>query len=53
MASGLPQTRGQRSPDKIIEKVTEQEKLDAVLAESAWASPRIDITNKILKLLNK
>ncbi|MEX5747681.1 OmpH family outer membrane protein [Massilia sp. X63] len=38
---------------KIIEQVAEQEKLDAVLAEAAWSSPRIDITDKILKLLDK
>jgi outer membrane protein len=38
---------------KIIEQVAEQEKLDAVLAEAAWFSPRIDITDKILKLLDK
>jgi outer membrane protein len=38
---------------KIIEQMAEQEKLDAVLAESAWVSPRVDITDKILKLLDK
>jgi outer membrane protein len=38
---------------KIIEQVAEQDKLDAVLAEAAWSSPRIDITDKILKLLDK
>jgi outer membrane protein len=38
---------------KIIEQVAEQEKLDAVLAEAAWYSPRIDITDKILKQLDK
>jgi outer membrane protein len=38
---------------KIIEQVAEQDKLDAVLAEAAWYSPRIDITDKILKLLDK
>ncbi len=38
---------------RIIEQVAEQEKLDAVLAEAAWSSPRIDITDKILKLLDK
>ena len=38
---------------KIIEQVAEQDKLDAVLAEAAWLSPRIDITDKILKLLDK
>jgi len=38
---------------KIVEQVAEQEKLDAVLAEAAWSSPRIDITDKVLKLLDK
>lgn len=38
---------------RLIEQVAEQEKLDAVLAEAAWSSPRIDITDKILKLLDK
>ncbi|WP_026355155.1 OmpH family outer membrane protein [Massilia niastensis] len=38
---------------KLVELVAEQEKLDAVLAEAAWVSPRIDITDKILKLLDK
>ncbi|NNG21758.1 OmpH family outer membrane protein [Telluria aromaticivorans] len=38
---------------KIIEQVAEQEKLDAVLAEAAWSSPRIDITDKVLKLLDR
>ncbi|QNA89350.1 OmpH family outer membrane protein [Massilia sp. Dwa41.01b] len=38
---------------KMIEQIAEQEKLDAVLQEAAWSSPRIDITDKILKLLDK
>jgi outer membrane protein len=38
--------------NKLIEQMAEQEKLDAVLAASAWVSPRIDITDKILKLLD-
>jgi outer membrane protein len=38
---------------KLIEQIAEQEKLDVVLHESAWSSPRIDITDKILKLLDK
>jgi outer membrane protein len=38
---------------KIIEIIAEQEKLDIVLQESAWSSPRIDITDKILKILDK
>lgn len=38
---------------KLVEQVAEQEKLDAVLVEAAWVSPRVDITDKILKLLDK
>jgi outer membrane protein len=38
---------------KLIERVAEQEHLDVVLQESVWASPRIDITDKILKLLDQ
>jgi outer membrane protein len=38
---------------KLIEQVAEQEHLDVVLQESIWTSPRIDITDKILKLLDK
>ncbi|HEX8614975.1 MAG TPA: OmpH family outer membrane protein, partial [Telluria sp.] len=38
---------------KLIEQIAEQEKLDIVLQESAWTSPRIDITDKILKQLDK
>ncbi|WP_141069803.1 OmpH family outer membrane protein, partial [Campylobacter coli] len=34
---------------KLIEQVAEQEHLDVVLQESVWTSPRIDITDKILK----
>jgi outer membrane protein len=38
---------------KLIEQVAEQEHLDIVLQESIWTSPRIDITDKILKLLDR
>jgi outer membrane protein len=38
---------------KLIEQIAEQEHLDVVLQESAWFSPRVDITDKILKLLDK
>jgi len=38
---------------KLIEQIAEQEKLDAVLQEAAWSSPRIDITDKILKQLDR
>lgn len=38
---------------KLIEQIAEQEHLDVVLQESAWSSPRIDITDKVIKLLDK
>ncbi|MES2129279.1 MAG: OmpH family outer membrane protein [Pseudomonadota bacterium] len=38
---------------KLIQQIAEQEKLDIVLQEAAWYSPRIDITDKILKQLDK
>jgi outer membrane protein len=38
---------------KLIQKIAEEDKLDAVLDEAAWFSPRIDITDKILKQLDK
>ena len=38
---------------KVIEQIAEQERLDVVLQEAAWSSPRIDITDKIIKLLDK
>ena len=38
---------------KLIEQIAEQEKLDIVLQEAAWTSSRIDITDKVLKQLDK
>jgi len=38
---------------KLIEQVAEQDHLDVVLQESVWASPRIDLTDRILKLLDQ
>jgi outer membrane protein len=38
---------------KLIEQIAQQEQLDVVLQESAWSSPRIDITDKVIKLLDK
>jgi outer membrane protein len=38
---------------KLIEQIAEQEKLDAVLQEVVWVSPRIDITDRVLKQLDK
>lgn len=38
---------------ELVQQVAAQEHLDAVLAEAAWVHPRIDITDKILKLLDQ
>ena len=38
---------------KLIEQVAEQDHLDIVLEGAVWASARIDITDKILKQLDK
>ena len=38
---------------KLIEQIAEQEHLDVVLQESVWVSPRVDLTDKILKQLDK
>ena len=38
---------------KLIEQIAEQEKLDVVLQESIWTSSRIDLTDKVLKQLDK
>ncbi|MES2148861.1 MAG: OmpH family outer membrane protein [Pseudomonadota bacterium] len=38
---------------KVIEQIAEQEHLDIVVQEVAWFSARIDITDKILKQLDK
>ncbi|MGZ3181522.1 MAG: OmpH family outer membrane protein [Telluria sp.] len=38
---------------KFIVQIAQEEKLDVVLADSVWFNPRIDITDKILKMLDK
>lgn len=38
---------------KIIESIAAQEQLDLVIYEAGWFNPRIDITDKILKQLDK
>jgi outer membrane protein len=38
---------------KLIEQIAEQDHLDIVLEGAVWASPRIDITDKILKQLDR
>lgn len=37
----------------IIEKIVAQEKIDVVLRTAIWTSPRIEITDKVLKELDK
>lgn len=39
--------------NKVIKQIAEAEKYDVVLQEAVYASPRIDITDKVLKALNK
>ena len=38
---------------KIIEQIAAEERIDVVLYEAGWFNPRIDITDKILKQLDK
>jgi outer membrane protein len=38
---------------KLLEQIAEQEKLDVILQESIWVSSRIDLTDKVIKLLDK
>lgn len=39
--------------NKVIKQLAETEKYDIVFQEAVYASPRIDITDKVLKALNK
>ena len=38
---------------KVIQQIAEAEKYDLVLQEAVYISPRIDITDKVIKALNK
>ncbi len=38
---------------KVIRQIAEADKFDIVLQEAVYISPRIDITDKVLKALNK
>ena len=38
---------------KIIKQIAEAEKYDAILQDGVYFSPRIDITEKVMKALNK
>lgn len=54
------QRRGAEERAKIFEKanqvlkqIVEQKKLDLVVQDAAYVSPRVDITNEVLQALNK
>ena len=38
--------------NRVIKQIAEQEKYDVILQEAVFASPRIDITDKVIKALN-
>lgn len=38
--------------NRVIKQIAEQEKYDIIFQEAVYASPRIDITEKVLKALN-
>jgi outer membrane protein len=38
--------------NRIIRQTAEQEKIDLILQEAVYASPRIDLTDKVIRLLN-
>ncbi|WP_191629110.1 OmpH family outer membrane protein [Pandoraea terrae] len=38
--------------NKVIKQIAEQEKYDLIVQEAVYVSPRIDITDKVLKVLN-
>jgi outer membrane protein len=39
--------------NRVIKQIAEAEKYDIVFQEAVYISPRIDITDKVLKALNK
>ncbi len=38
--------------NRAVKQIAETDKLDIVIQEAVWASPRIDITDKVIKLLD-
>jgi len=38
--------------NRIIRQMAEQERIDLILQEAVYASPRIDLTDKVIRLLN-
>jgi outer membrane protein len=39
--------------NKVIKQIAEAEKFDIVFQEAVWASPRIDITERVIKMLSE
>lgn len=39
--------------NKVIKQIAESEKYDIIFQEAVYASPRIDVTDKVLRALNK
>ena len=39
--------------DRIIKDIAKKQKYDLILQEAVWASPKIDITEQVMKELNK
>ena len=39
--------------NKVIRQIAEAEKYDIIFQEAVFISPRVDITDKVLKALNK
>jgi outer membrane protein len=46
-------TRLNERTSKIIKQIAEEEKYDAILQDGIYFSPRIDLTEKVMKALNK
>lgn len=38
--------------NRVVKQIFEQEKFDLILQEAVFASPRVDITDKVIKALN-
>ncbi len=46
-------TKVSERANKIIKQIAESEKYDVILQDGVYFSPRIDITDKVMKALNK
>ncbi len=38
--------------NRVVKQIAENEKFDIIFQDAVWASPRIDITEKVIKLLD-